>query len=352
MKKSTKILFVLIGIIAICLAGCLNFVNYPNKGGTDVYSLTDDDLDELDDKVEKCFHIYVTSTVNGKREDEEFFLWGTEYDVAIQCLAYIEEHESEIKAKGDAGAVRVEYEETDAKWQSDCKADTPTPSGGSKKCWVFYTIYQGEKIGDQYVWCTKAEAESYIEQLHETYGEDFYYDQVDASDKASCEALNEGEPPTPGGDDTPYCYHVHATVLGYTMYDFTDWWTEETLNDFIDHIEPCGYKVTFEITSASSKDACYEYDYENAVRDKDLDTKEKICWYYRFQRVKRINSELRDDPYEEYTLYQEQYTVDMLRDLHKQIVWANHYVNDGSGTRYDSYSEFKLIKNAGGCKEE
>ena len=351
MKKSTKILFVLVGIIAICLAGCLNFVNYPNKGGTDVYSLTDDDLDKLDDKVEKCFHIYVTSTVNGKREDEEFFLWGTEYDVAIQCLAYIEEHESEIKAKGDAGAVRVEYEETDAKRQSDCKADTPTPSGGSKKCWLVYASIGGDSDPVKYMWSTKADAQAYARELQDMYGEyQFDVKQVDASDKASCEALNEGEPPTPG-DDTPYCYHVHATVLGYTMYDFTDWWTEETLNDFIDHIEPSGYKVTFEITSASSKDACYEYDYENAVRDTDLDTKEKICWYYRFQRVKRINSELRDDPYEEYTLFQEQYTVDMLRDLHKQIVWANHYVNDGSGTHYDSYSEFKLIKNAGGCDE-
>jgi hypothetical protein len=348
MKTSTKLLFVLIGIIAICLAGCLNFVNYPNKGGTDVYSLTDDDLENLDDKEEKCWHIFVTYTVNGQREDDEFFLWGTEYGVALQCMTYIEEHEAEIAAKGDVGAVRAEYKETDITREADCKADTPTPSGGSKKCWVFYMIYQGEKIVDKYVWCTKAEAESYIEQLHETYGYDFYYDQVAASDKASCEALNEGEPPTPG-DDTRYCYYVHATVLGYTMYDFTDWWTTETLKDFIAHIEQSGYKVTYEKTSASSKDACYEYDYENAVRDTDLDTKEPICWYYRFQRVKRINSEMRDDAYEDYTLLSEQYMIDELRDLHKQIVWANHYSN-GSGS-YDSYSEFKLIKNAGGCDE-
>ena len=261
MKTSTKLLFVLIGVIAICLAGCLDFVNYPNKGGTDVYSLTDDDLENLDDKEEKCWHIFVTYTVNGQREDEEFFLWGTEYNVALQCFAYIDDHEAEIAAKGEIGAVRAEYKETDITREADCKADTPTPSGGSKKCWLVYASIGGDSDPVKYMWSTKADAQAYARELQDMYGEyQFDVKQVDASDKASCEALNDG-----GSSGESCCWEFWCMYNDHTRYSVHMWATEDYMKQSVKTMQEM-WGITYHYSKAaiSDKSSCDSYDQKHS----------------------------------------------------------------------------------------
>lgn len=216
MKKSTKILFVLVGIIAICLAGCLNFVNYPNKGSTDVYSMDDEDLKNLDDKTAKCWHIYAAFTYGDKSTDEEeTYVWGTEYDIAMYCFEYMETQEAEAEAMGKILAVRASYQEANAKTKEACdklaQGEVDPSGGGKKQCWEVYHYEGSSMITDRYLWCTKDEALAYARELQDKSGKYTYEVQkAYASDKSICEAANgDDDPDDPDVDDyTDHCWEV------------------------------------------------------------------------------------------------------------------------------------------------
>ena len=216
MKKSTKILFVLsIGVLALLFAGCLNFVNYPNKGGTDVYSLDEDDLENLDNKTSKCWYIDAIFTYGDKTtEEEETYLWGTEYEIAMYCFEYMESKEEEAEAMGKVLAVRAAYKEAQATTKEACdklaQGEVDPSGGGKKQCWEIYHKDGMSEETDRYVWGTKDEALAYARQLQDEYGTyEFLVRKSSLSDKAACDAANGPDDPDPDVDDyTDHCWEV------------------------------------------------------------------------------------------------------------------------------------------------
>ncbi len=185
-----KALFALMCAAAVIFAGCNKATN-PLSGGTKGSSLSDQEIQKMDNKTEKCWHVAESVVVSGYSETEHHYFWGTEQEVATMVKASYDA--SKLMVVGDYEIAYVE--ETSAKNEDACdKLDREAEknNGGDDddpdaECWQVTYKTAGMDITLGYMWMSEEAIEEYVAALKKTSGIDYSYKKIsDAKDEDSC----------------------------------------------------------------------------------------------------------------------------------------------------------------------
>ena len=321
MKKLFASILCLVALtIVSCTPGALN----PSGGGKDVSDMTDADIRKLDNKTEKCWKIKMLISYMGSSDKSEDYMWATEREVAQECKDRLELVEKTYEGYRFDATVKIAYGEVSAKNEDACDKLNGGGSGGGGSTETKMCFYlKGVRLSDdtvlyeKYIWATEEEATAAKEEIEEKYGVFVYIKKQSASGKSECESYN-----TPGGGgggggggetSKASCYLIKATVSGYTMYDFTMWWTESEAKNFVSKLKSNGYSASYSKASYSSEISCIN-DYEGIVEDPTLNDSNESCWYFNFSVVNSTWSD--SDATEGYIYCTEAYIVNRFREIH------------------------------------
>lgn len=195
-----KLFFALTCIAALVWTGCSS--NNPSKSGTDVSSYTEAEVNQLDNKKERCWCVMTVVTMYGQTEKSEAYMWGTEREVAQNCLMAIEIAKKEYQKLGVNATVKMYYQEaTDAKTEEACdklaSGKNPNPGGpgvGGEKACYYVVGFTRDQYGhlviemNAYMWVTEDELADLMAELKNGWGvTETQAFPVNANDEYSCE---------------------------------------------------------------------------------------------------------------------------------------------------------------------
>ena len=114
-----KFVAALLCVAAITLVGCKSD---PLATGTRADKLTAEQIEKMDNKTEKCWHIAIRVTVNGQTETSDGYEWGTEQEIAAACKITYEAAVAAWKISGVDGKYEIAYSPSSAKDMDSCLA--------------------------------------------------------------------------------------------------------------------------------------------------------------------------------------------------------------------------------------
>lgn len=182
-----KALFALMCAAAVIFAGCNKATN-PLSGGTKASTLTSEQIQNMDNKTEKCWHVAIQGVAGGQTATEHSYYWATEQEVAKMVKV---EYEA-AKRLGVVGDYEVAYvEETSAKNEDACdKLDREARKANEDpdaECWQVTYQMAGMEMTLGYMWMNEDAIEEYVAALKKASGVDYSYKKIsDAKDEDSC----------------------------------------------------------------------------------------------------------------------------------------------------------------------
>ena len=203
--KLTTIFFALLSLVAVMLVCCKDkndpeeeqttqpetVADDPLKNGTEVTTMSDEDINKLDDKTAKCWHVATQITVNKQTGTEDLYVWSTEHDLASVMKSVYDEVAAKYKLMGLIADVHIAYQQVDAKDRNACldlNKTNPGKTEGDETCYLV-TINMGLNAETFYVWTT----EDLIKQFLANYDlpdVSVSWEAVSAKDEESCQAKN------------------------------------------------------------------------------------------------------------------------------------------------------------------
>jgi len=111
-----KLFVALMCMAAIAFTSCSSD---PLVSGTKASNLTAEKVEKMDDKTDCCWHVAAKGTVKGEKKTGEFYGWGTEKEVAAECLLIYEAWKANKSASG-VEDFEIAYKKASAKDEAAC----------------------------------------------------------------------------------------------------------------------------------------------------------------------------------------------------------------------------------------
>ena len=120
-----KVIAILSCVAALVLTGCNLYPLNPSgggasSGGRDASSMTDDQIERLDNKTEKCWHVTTVITKYDDTKTTEGYFWGTEYEVAKACQEQAKLITATYQQSGATVQVSIRYGNVNVKTKESC----------------------------------------------------------------------------------------------------------------------------------------------------------------------------------------------------------------------------------------
>jgi len=208
--KLTTILFALLCLVTITLVNCKKDEpeeaaveetgikpgskdDDPLTYGTEITTMSDAKIDNLDNKTEKCWHVATQITYAKQSFTEDVYLWATEQDLVSFLKSSYDEIMTRYQLLAMTVKVQIAYQEVIAKDENTCedlnKFQPTDPHADDKATCYMITVTMDNTSESFYAWTT----EDLLKQLLANYqfpGVTVKWKTVPASDREACNAKN------------------------------------------------------------------------------------------------------------------------------------------------------------------
>ena len=108
-----KLFIALMCMAAVAFTSCSSD---PLTSGTKGSELTQEKVEKMDNKTEKCWHVAAKATVNGEKKTGETYVWCTEKEVALMVMMEYKY----VTAEPNIKDYEIAYKEASAKDEGKC----------------------------------------------------------------------------------------------------------------------------------------------------------------------------------------------------------------------------------------